>query len=310
MIKNEIQTLNGKPLRLMLAGFPCTKFSICQKAEDRETQPYSGEGWELFKNCLLAKEKFKPDFFLVENNQSISSGVKDEVSKLLGVDYIPINSALVSAQNRKRVYWTNIPSVKQPEDRGILLRDIVDSGVVDRDKSLCIARRYAGFTGSQSYLRRRYFGKSIGQAAFEGCTPEYQKELWKKDSRKEYDDQIGYIRQLTPEEVEKLQTMPVGYTKSIPTRWRYECLGNGWTAEVIIHILSYLNIPKDYPIEVLSMYDGIGTGRYCLDKLGYTNITYKAYEIDKYAITVANDNYPDIIQCGDAFQLRNDDWTY
>ena len=308
--KDLRELLNGRPLRLLIGGFPCTKFSIAQKAEDRETQPYSGEGWELFYNYLLAKEKFKPDFFLAENNQSIAPAIKNEVSKLLGVDYIPIDSALVSAQTRKRVYWTNIPGVEQPEDRGILLKDILDSGTVDRDKSLCIARRYAGFSGSQSYLRRRYFGKSMGQAAFEGCTPEYQKELWKADDRKEYEDQVGYIRQLTPEETEKLQTLPVGYTSGIPDRWRYECIGNGWTAEVIIHILSYLDIPKDYPIEVLSMYDGIATGRYCLEKLGYTNITYKAYEIDSYAKQVAMKNYPDIIQCGDAFDLRNDNWMY
>ena len=101
-----------KPVRLLIGGFPCTFFSICQKSTDRETQPYSGEGWELFYNYLLANEKFKPDYFLAENNQSISQAIKDEVSKLLGVDYIPINSALVSAQTRKRVYWTNIPGVE------------------------------------------------------------------------------------------------------------------------------------------------------------------------------------------------------
>ena len=246
---------------------------------------------------------------MAENNQSISQAIKDEVSKLLGVDYIPIDSALVSAQTRKRVYWTNIPGVEQPEDRGVLLQDILDSGIVDRDKSLCITRRYAGFSGSQSYLRRRYFGKSMGQAVFEGCTPEYQKELWKADDRKEYEDQVGFIRQLTPEETEKLQTLPVGYTSGIPDRWRYECIGNCWTAEVIIHILSYVNIPKDYPIEVLSMYDGISTGMYCLDKLGYKNVTYFASEIDKYAIKIAKKNYPNIKEIGDAYQAREEDWS-
>lgn len=71
-----------------------------------------------------------------------------------------------------------------------------------------------------------------------------------------------------------------------------------------------MNLPKDTPIEVLSMYDGIGTGMYCLNKLGYTNITYKAYEIEPYAMKVALDNYPKIIECGDAFDLRNEDWSY
>lgn len=73
---------------------------------------------------MLAKEKFQPDFFLAENNQSIAPAIKSEVSKLLGIDFIPIDSALVSAQTRKRVYWTNIPDVEIPKDRGILLKDI------------------------------------------------------------------------------------------------------------------------------------------------------------------------------------------
>lgn len=306
----DLEELNGRALRLLIGGFPCTKFSIAQKSEDRETKPYSGEGWELFYNYLLAKEKFKPDFFLAENNQSIAPAIKGEVSKLLGFDFIPIDSALVSAQTRKRIYWTNIPDVEQPEDRKIYLKDILDSGTVDRDKSLCISRRYSECTGSQSYLRRRYFGKSFYQIVFEDCSPEYQKELWRNNDRKEYEDQRGYVRQLTAEEVEKLQTLPVGYTKELSGRKRYGVLGNGWTAEVIIHILSHICIPTNYPIEVLSMYDGIATGRYCLEKLGYTNITYKAYEIDPDAIRVAMKNYSDIIQCGDAYQVREENWTY
>lgn len=67
-------------------------------------------------------------------------------------------------------------------------------------------------------------------------------------------------------------------------------------------------MPRDEEIVVLSMYDGIGTGRYCLDKMGFTNVTYYAYEIDKPAMAVALSNYPDIIQLGDAFDLRRDDW--
>jgi len=79
---------------------------------------------------------------------------------------------------------------------------------------------------------------------------------------------------------------------------------------VIIHILRHAfdRIPKDEKIKVLSMYDGIATGRYCLDKLGFSNVEYHAYEIDKYAMTVALSNYPDIIQHGDAFQVRADEW--
>lgn len=82
--------------------------------------------------------------------------------------------------------------------------------------------------------------------------------------------------------------------------------GRETTAEVIIHILqgALKDVPRDERIVVLSMYDGIGTGRYCLDKMGFTNVEYHAFEIDKFAKQVANNNYPDIIQHGDAFQIR------
>ena len=122
----------------------------------------------------------------------------------------------------------------------------------------------------------------------------------------------GYyvIRKLTPTECERLQTLPDGYTSAVSATQRYRGLGNGWTAEVIIHILAgaLKDVPRDEEIVVLSMYDGIGTGRYCLDKMGFTNVTYYAYEIDKPAMTVALSNYPNIIQLGDAFDLRRDDW--
>ena len=98
-------------------------------------------GWELFKNYLIAKEKFKPDFFLYENNKSASQAIKDQISEEFGVGVDPnvrftyINSALVSAQNRQRFYVTNFGDIEQPEDRGILLKDILESGDTDRDKS-------------------------------------------------------------------------------------------------------------------------------------------------------------------------------
>lgn len=123
-------------------------------------------------------------------------------------------------------------------------------------------------------------------------------------------DGFYIIRKLTPVECERLQTLPDGYTSAVSATQRYRGLGNGWTAEVIIHILmgALKDVPRDEEIVVLSMYDGIGTGRYCLDKMGFTNVTYYAYEIDKPAMTVALSNYPDIIQLGDAFDLRRDDW--
>lgn len=120
----------------------------------------------------------------------------------------------------------------------------------------------------------------------------------------------GYyiIRKLTVTECCRLQTLPDNFCRAVSASQGYKGLGNGWTAEVIIHLLKHAKISLDEEVQVLSMYDGIGTGRYCLDKMGYKNVKYHAYEIDKYAMTVANSNYPDIIQHGDAFQVREDNW--
>lgn len=126
----------------------------------------------------------------------------------------------------------------------------------------------------------------------------------------EFADGYYIIRKLTPLECERLQTLPDGYTSGVSDTQRYRAIGNGWTAEVIIHILNHAlkDVPRDEELVVLSMYDGIATGRYCLDKMGFTNVKYYAYEIDPYPIKIAMSNYPDIIQCGDAFRVRDDDW--
>lgn len=132
-------------IKLLIGGSPCTYWSIAQSTEKRETEP-SGMGWELFKNYLIAKEKYKPDYFLYENNYSMDDRIRDEITKQLGVEPIMINSALLSAQNRKRYYWTNIPNVTQPEDKGILLKDILESGIdlTQQEKGYCLTSTYNG----------------------------------------------------------------------------------------------------------------------------------------------------------------------
>ena len=352
-------------IKLLIGGSPCTFWSIAQKNE-RETEA-SGMGWELFKNYLVAKDKFKPDFFLYENNKSASQPIKNQISKELGVDLMYINSALVSAQNRQRFYAFNW-EVEQPEDRGILLRDILESGeafyTANGGKSFALPSSYYK-TGenpfstfgnetrrqrvaepvrvgalprpngelSTSQAKRVYSidGKSVnlvanggGEGAKTGLyaipsvdgKPVYEVKdglITIKDKQYPIKLADGHytIRKLTPVECERLQTLPDGYTKAVSNTQRYKGLGNGWTAEVIIHILNgaLKDVPRDEEIVVLSMYDGIGTGRYCLDKMGFTNVKYFAYEIDKYAKEVALSNYPDIIHMGDAFDLRHPDWT-
>lgn len=312
---NTLAGLNGRPLRLLIGGSPCTYWSISQSPDKREVTN-EGMGWELFQNYVIAKEKFKPDFFLYENNESISKLIQSEIEKSLGVELLHINSATLSAQTRHRIYGTNIEVKGYPEDRNIRVKDILDYGfhkenlisevkfndrddTKDNNKLVRIGTIGKGGQGERVYSIN---GKSCTLSA-NGGGRGAKTGLYLID---------GEVRKLNPLEAERLQTLPDDYTlcDGVPETQRYKCIGNGWTAEIIIWILSHIDIPKDYPIEVLSMYDGIATGRYCLEKLGYTNIIYKAYEIDEYAKKVAMKNYQDIIQCGDAFELRNDDWKY
>lgn len=223
---------------LLIGGSPCTHWSIAQKSTDRETTA-SGIGWELFSQYVRALKESGCKYFLYENNKSMSAEIKAEITKHLGVEPVLINSALVSAQNRQRLYWTNIPGVCVPSDKGIRLQDIIESGHVDREKALCLTRRYAGFNGSQSYLCRRYFGKSFGQAVFEGDI-EAIKAKWKKNPYFASDEKN--IRQMTVKECERLQTLPDDYTdtEGVSQQMRYEAIGNGWTVDVIAHILTFL----------------------------------------------------------------------
>ena len=323
-------------IKLLIGGSPCTFWSIAQK-NNRETTA-EGLGWELFKNYLIAKEKFKPDYFLYENNKSAAQAIKDQIKKELnvwdgsllmedtGVRYIEINSALVSAQNRQRFYVHNCGDVEQPGDRKILLRDILETtaepiNICQDGKSHTIKAQYfkngiANFitnggyaaTGVAEPIRISPYGNT-NNPIYEGKDGKIT--IKGKQYPIKLTDGHYIIRKLTVTECARLQTMPDDYCRAVSDTQAYKGLGNGWTAEVIIHILSNVlkNVPKDEEIIVLSMYDGIGTGRYCLDKMGFTNVKYFAYEIDKYAKQIAMSNYPDIIQMGDAFQLRYPDWT-
>ena len=352
---------------MLIGGSPWTYWSMGQ-TNGREVEA-KGIGWELFKNYLIAKDKFKPDYFLYENNKSAAQPIKNQISKELGVDLMYINSALVSAQNRQRFYAFNW-NVQQPKDRGILLKDILETGedLTGNDKSFCITSSHGGAVawnsiernqrnmvaepiriplnttsnGKSQTIKAQYQNTSTVNICCYSSTygatgvaelkseDEYRTQnnsansidkIYKvqdglitiKDKQYPIKLNDGYylIRKLTVKECCRLQTLPDDYCRAVSNSQAYKGLGNGWTAEVIIHILNgaLKDIPRDEEIVVLSMYDGIGTGRYCLDKMGFTNIKYYAYEIDKYARAIALSNYPDIIQCGDAFQVREDNWT-
>lgn len=389
-------------LKLLIGGSPCTYWSIAQ-SKYRETEP-SGLGWELFKNYLIAKDKYNPDYFLYENNYSMDNKIRDEITKQLGVEPIMINSALVSAQSRKRLYWTNIPNVKQPEDKSIMLKDILESGEnLSADiKSYCLTASYSGACGwntlerkqrtmvaesvcvaqrgrytesgnrskkienadTEQYYEARTDGKtntlttvlkdnavaeplkiwSNGKGQGYGVYSTEQKTptvttnykaskfatplscLKNPNNLKIYEvsngnitingktypiklaDGFYIIRLLTVLECKRLQTVPDNYIMPCSKSQNYKMLGNGWTIDVIAHILSHIPEIKIKNVEVLSMYDGMSCGHIALDKLGCNVVNYFATEIDKYAIKTTFANYPDTIYLGDAFNVRKDDF--
>lgn len=544
-------------MKILIGGSPCTHWSIAQ-TKNRETEA-SGIGWELFLNYRIARDKYQPDFFLYENNKSMSPAIRAQITAELGVEPVLINSALVSAQNRQRLYWAgkrnqdgtySRVAVEQPVDRGILLRDILESGIVWNEKAYTLRASHGphggpssviktikepgkfsfngvaepvrigeientaprtGFDTSKQYkvyspdakatalcgngggagaktglyavpvpepvnetvdgkaqcLRTTYYKDGIRNLVGNtvdrktcvavpvrvGAMPNKDGELGTSQSRRIYstdgksislqarpngggadgaatglyacpvcvghrpkkngevrdhqstriysvdgksvtltakangggcdgsttgwyavpagmawrgrengsafemrDDQksnavaaTGHqshlvieaadgkqmpvyevrggritikgktypikladgfyiIRKLTVTECKRLQTVPDTYAFPVSDTQAYKMLGNGWTVDVIAHIMSHFTGLTEEPVEVLSMYDGMSCGHIALDKLGAEITAYYATEIDKYAVQTTQHNYPDTMQLGDAFQVRAEDW--
>lgn len=276
VIKTDFTEFKG--FDLVMGGSPCQGFSIAGKKLNFE-DPRS----KLFFEFKRAIDEVKPKYFLLENVK-MKKEYENIISEYLGVQPIEINSSLVSAQNRKRLYWTNIPGVQQPEDRGIMLKDVVHENrpedkvdlapyKVPFDKTLKIIEkevqtRKIGYFKYDAQANRVYsiHGKAVtllgeagggatkmGQYLFGCITPDRvdkrQRGQRFNDGEKFYtltaQDRHGvlidgYIRKLTPVECERLQTLPDGYTAGASDAKRYKALGNGWTVEVITHILKSL----------------------------------------------------------------------
>jgi len=137
---------------LVMGGSPCTFWSIAK--HNREVDK-GGMGWKLFMQFVEAVWQIQPRFFLYENVASMPNNIKDHISDELGCEPILINSALVSAQQRKRLYWTNIECITQPHDKGILLKDILHSGIPYQEKSHCITSTYQGAVFKSSLERKK-----------------------------------------------------------------------------------------------------------------------------------------------------------
>ena len=251
----DITTLNPETLPkidLLIGGSPCQGFSAAGKglAFDDPRSKLFFEYIRLLKEC-------KPKYFLLENVR-MKKEYLDIITKYMEVEPIMINSALVSAQNRVRYYWTNIP-VEQPEDKHIYLKDILESGDVDRLKSYCIDANYfkGGKIGGTHQSSKRNYTIRVGTIGNGGQGGRIYSPDGKSISLSENGGGGGalyhivtegsVIRKLTPIECERLQNLSDDFTlvpwqnRMMSNTQRYKQCGNGWTVDVIAHILKGIN---------------------------------------------------------------------
>lgn len=144
----------------LIGGSPCTYWSVAQ-TKNRETEA-SGLGWELFSQYVRALHEAKPKYFLYENNKSMAKAIRASITETFGFEPIEINSALVSAQTRKRLYWVGIrredggyrkADIEQPEDREIYLQDVLQTGVAWREKAYCLRATNGGHASDSGVVR-------------------------------------------------------------------------------------------------------------------------------------------------------------
>ena len=228
-----------KDFDLLIGGSPCTYWSIARARgnNERETKA-SGLGWELFKQYVRALKEVKPTYFLYENNASMSEEIKDCISEELGCKPIEIDSADFSAQRRYRYYWTNIPFCKDWQKSDVLFKDIMvtDTSVKSFEKykdtvrisedGLCISWDSSGKGNYSQQNRARRVNQKWNTVPSSG-----------NDKNNIYISEYKF-RNINPVEAERLQTLPDNYTACLKSKVkRVEVCGNGWTVEVIKHIL-------------------------------------------------------------------------
>jgi len=237
-----------EPIDLLIGGSPCTDLSVAKK----NRQGLAGEHSSLFWEYVRLWKLLTPRVFILENVASMSKVDRAIITETLGVEPILIDAALVSAQSRKRLFWTNLPT-SQPLDRGILLRDILEPDA-EVDESFTMDGKTTtsgvGFYYIGRVELRRLDANGVrhdGDASY----PLVKKITARENGGKsntlttltEHNLVVGAtrIRKLTPVECERLQGLPDGYTEGIAKTNRYKALGNAFNVDVIAHLLSTLS---------------------------------------------------------------------
>ena len=222
-----------KGFDLLIGGSPCQ--DLCSMGSHKGL---AGEKSSLFFEFARALAEVKPKYFLLENNASMTKENEAIITRIMGVEPIMINSADFTPQNRKRLYWTNIPVLKyQPKNN--LLSDIAQS--IEEKQEFLITNKVA------KYLSEEYAGRKIQRTVSASiknlseksrCLSTRSCDIGSNSGLCLYQDGEYYVA--TPIECERLQTLPDNYTFGISNPQRYKCIGNGWTVDVIAHIFTTL----------------------------------------------------------------------
>jgi DNA (cytosine-5)-methyltransferase 3A len=227
---------------LLIGGSPCQDLSIYKSSSKEGWNGLEGSKSSLFYHFIRALKECKPKYFLLENVASMEQKWIDVISEEMGVEPIMINSSLLCAAERKRLYWTNIPGVTLPEDIGILLKDIViPSNQVPQ--KYWYDRPFT-YNGDDKKVQCTLYGKGWQRQMQEvyNINGKCNTILCDGDGghrqKKIYQD--GRCRKLMPIEYERLQTLYDNYTEGVSDSRRYTAIGNGWTVDVIAHIFEGL----------------------------------------------------------------------
>jgi DNA-cytosine methyltransferase len=258
----DVEELKGSSLPkidLLIGGSPCQSFSVAGDGSG-----FNGKSKLFFEFVRILKE-LNPKYFLLENVK-MKKEWQDIISENLGVEPIEINSSLVSAQHRRRLYWTNIPEIIQPENKNIKLADILEKNIEgekkygdfksNNGKTIRVEKNNFPYTFYEARTKEgKEERKRIRILTGRDTTPRSAKYKIYLPLRTEKSNcivatpsQLDYIvdsngtyRKLTINEIEVLQTVPINYTESVSENQRRKMLGNGWTVDVVAHIFSHIN---------------------------------------------------------------------
>ena len=242
-----------KDVDYLIGGSPCTYWSLVRMSDSRETEPI-GNGWDLFGEYVRAIKEIKPKFFIFENVASMSRDVELAITNTLGVPPVCIDSALLTAQSRKRLYWVGrldndryVPVHIDPvTPTGVKLQDMLNDGIAISDKSHCILTN-AGCTSLKSALV-----KHKGDVVFNEARPGLTGYLALVDNgiidvdghyvRVPLVDGLFIARRLSVDECARLQTIPDSFKWPVSDSIAYRLIANGWTVDVITHLIECTTI--------------------------------------------------------------------